>query len=110
VNNSPEEDLSEILNRIEEAISNNMFIYSSFSEVPKAMLRDNMVRASLDMETVSTKGWQKTRLIRTVDMIISGSVTKDDSGMTIETTVNTANGNIILSQINKVRKKKNIKI
>ncbi|MBW1644646.1 MAG: hypothetical protein JRJ76_17650, partial [Deltaproteobacteria bacterium] len=107
VNNSPEEDLSEVLNRIEEAISNNMFIYSSFSEVPKAMLRDNMVRASLDMETVS--GWQKTRLIRTVDMIISGSVTKDDSGMTIETTVNTANGNIILSQINKVRKKKNIK-
>ena len=109
VNNSPGEDLSEVLNRIEEAISNNMFIYSSFSEVPKAMLRDNMVRASLDMETVSTKGWQKTRLMRTVDMIISGSVTKDDSGMTIETTVNTANGNIILSQINKVRKKKNIK-
>ncbi|MBW2607068.1 MAG: PEGA domain-containing protein [Deltaproteobacteria bacterium] len=109
VNNSPEEDLSEVLNRIEEAISNNMFIYSSFSEVPKAMLRDQMMRARLDMETVSTKGWQKTRLMRTVDMIVSGSVTKDDSGMTIETTVNTADGNIILSQINKVRKKKNIK-
>jgi len=109
VNNSPEEDLSEVLNRIEEAISNNMFIYSSFSEVPKAMLRDKMTQTSLDMETVSTKGWQKTRLMRTVDMIISGSVTKDDSGTTIETTVNTANGKIILSQINKVRKKKNIK-
>jgi len=109
VNNSPEEDLSEVLNRIEEAISNNMFIYSSFSEVPKAMLRDKMTQTSLDMETVSTKGWQKTRLMKTVDMIISGSVTKDDSGTTIETTVNTANGKIILSQINKVRKKKNIK-
>ncbi|HUT43532.1 MAG TPA: PEGA domain-containing protein [Desulfobacterales bacterium] len=109
VNNSPEEDMSEVLNRIEEAISNNMFIYSSFSEVPKAMLRDQMMQASLDMETVSTKGWQKTRLMRTVDMIVSGSVTKDDSGITIETTVNTANGNIILSQINKVRKEKNIK-
>lgn len=109
VNNSPEEDLSEVINRVEEAISNNMFIYSSFSEVPKAMLRDKMTQTSLDMETVSTKGWQKTRLMRTVDMIISGSVTKDDSGMTIETTVNTANGKIILSQINKVRKKKNIK-
>ena len=109
VNNSPEEDLSEVLNRIEEAISNNMFIYSSFSEVPKARLRDQMMQASLDMETVSTKGWQKTRLMRTVDMIVSGSVTKDDSGMTIETTVNTANGKIILSQINRVRKKKNIK-
>ena len=109
INNSPEEDLSEVLNRIEEAISNNMFIYSSFSEVSKAALRDRMSRVNLDMETVSTKGWQKTRLMRTVDMIISGSVTKDDSGITIETTVNTADGNIILSQINKVRKKKNIK-
>ncbi len=109
VNNSPEEDLSEVLNRIEEAISNNMFIYSSFSEVPKARLRDQMMQASLDMETVSTKGWQKTRLMRTVDMIVSGSVTKDDSGITIETSVNTANGKIILSQINRVRKKKNIK-
>ncbi len=109
VNNSPEEDMSEVLNRIEEAISNNMFIYSSFSEVTKAMLRDKMMQTSIDMETASTKGWQKTRLMRTVDMIVSGSVTKDDSGMTIETTVNTANGNIILSQINKVRKKKNIK-
>jgi len=86
-----------------------MFIYSSFSEVTKAMLRDKMMQASIDMETASTKGWQKTRLMRTVDMIVSGSVTKDDSGMTIETTVNTADGNIILSQINKVRKKKNIK-
>jgi len=109
VNNSPEEDLSEVINRVEEAISNNMFIYSSFSEVPKAALRDKMTQGSLDMETVSTKGWQKTRLMRTVDMIISGSVTKDDSGTTIETTVNTADGNIILSQINKVRKQKNIK-
>jgi len=109
VNNSPEEDLSEILNRIEEAISNNLFIYSSFSEVPKAKLREKMVQASLDMETVSTKGWQRTRLMRTVDMIISGSVTKGDSGMTIETSVNTADGKIILSQINRVRKKKNIK-
>ncbi|MCP4367948.1 MAG: PEGA domain-containing protein [Deltaproteobacteria bacterium] len=109
INNSPEEDLSEVLNRIEEAISNNMFIYSSFSEVSKAALRGKMSQANLDMETVSTKGWKKTRLMRTVDMIISGSVTKDDSGTTIETTVNTADGNIILSQINKVRKKKNIK-
>jgi tetratricopeptide (TPR) repeat protein len=108
VNNSPEEDMSEVINRTEEAISNNMFIYSSFSEVSKAMLRDQMMQASLDMETVSTKGWQKTGLMRSVDMIVSGSVTKDDSGMTIETTVNTANGNIILSQINKVRKEKNI--
>jgi tetratricopeptide (TPR) repeat protein len=41
-------------------------------------------------------------------MMISGSVTKADQGMTIETTVIAANGNILFSQINKARKKKNV--
>jgi tetratricopeptide (TPR) repeat protein len=109
VNNTPEEDLTEILNSIEEAISNDLFKYSGFKEVPKPKLREQMLQASLDMETVSTKGWQKTPLIRSVDLMIAGSVTKDDQGMTIETTVMTADGKIILSQINKATKKKYIK-
>ena len=41
-------------------------------------------------------------------MIIAGSVTKDSGRMTIETTVNFSDGNTILSQINKVRKKEHI--
>jgi tetratricopeptide (TPR) repeat protein len=109
VNNTPEEDLTEILNSVEESISNDLFTYSGFKEVPKPKIREQMLQASLDMETVSTEGWQKTSLVRSVDVIIAGSVTKDDQGMTIETTVMTADGKIILSQINKARKKKYIK-
>lgn len=109
VNNSPEEDLSELINRIEEAVGSNLFLYSIFREVPKSKLREKMLQASLDMETAATKGWQKTRLIRSVDMIVAGSVTKDDLGMTLETTVITADGNTILSQINRVRQEKFIK-
>jgi len=108
-NNTPDVDLSNILNRIEEAVSNNLFIYSSFSKVPGEELRKKIKKSNLSLETITTKGWQKTRLIRTVDMIISGSVTKDDKGMTIETKVNTADGKIILSQINKAEKEKYIK-
>ncbi len=108
VNNSPDEDLSDILGQIEAAISTNLFAYGCFREVPKSQLREMMMQAGLDMETVSTKGWQHTPLIRSVDMMISGSVTKADQGMTIETTVIAANGNILLSQINKARKKQNI--
>jgi len=108
VNNTPEEDLSEILSMIEKSLSDNLSIYSSLLEVSKAKLREEMLQASLDMETVSTKGWQNTPLIRSVDMIIAGSVSKDDQGMTIETTVNFADGNVILSQINKANKKKEI--
>ncbi|NVL92444.1 MAG: PEGA domain-containing protein [Desulfobacterales bacterium] len=108
INNTPEEDLSEILSMIEKSLSDNLSIYSSLLEVPKPKLREEMLQTSLDMETASTKGWQNTRLIRSVDMIIAGSVSKDDQGMTIETTVNFADGNAILSQINKVNKKKEI--
>ena len=108
INNTPEEDLSDILNMIEKTLSDNLSIYSSLLEVPKAKLREEMLRASLDMEIVATKGWQNTPLIRSVDMIIAGSVSKGDQGMTIETTVNFSDGNTILSQINKVNKKKKI--
>jgi tetratricopeptide (TPR) repeat protein len=108
VSNSPDEDLSDLLDQIEAAVGSNLFTYGCFQEVPKPRLRDMMLQAGLDMETVSTKGWQHKPLIRSVDMIITGSVTKADQGMTIETTVIAANGKILLSQINKARKKKNV--
>jgi len=108
VNNTPGEDLSEILSMIEKSLSDNLSIYSCLLEVPKSKLREGMLESSLDMQTAATQGWQQTPLIRSVDMIIAGSVTKDGAGMTIETTVNFSNGNTILSQINKVSKKEHI--
>ena len=108
VNNTPEEDLSEILSTIERSLSDSLSTYSSLLEVPKPKLREEMLESSLDMETVATQGWKHTPLIRFVDMIIAGSVTKDGGRMTIETTVNFSDGNTILSQINKVNKKKHI--
>ena len=108
VNNSPDEDLSDVLVQIEDAMSTNLFMYGCFREVPKSELRNLMMHNSLDMETISTKGWQHTPLVRSVEMMISGSVTKTGDGMTIETTVIAADGNIVLSQINKARKKKNV--
>ena len=108
VNNTPEEDLADVVGTIEKAIGDNLFIYGSFVEVPKAKLRQAMMNASLDLETMSTKGWRQTKLIDTVDMIISGSVTKNDQGITIESTVNFSDGNTLLSQINKVMKKKQV--
>ena len=108
VNNTPEEDLAEVVSTIEKAIGDNLFIYGSFVEVPKAKLRQAMMNASLDLETMSTTGWRQTKLIDTVDMIISGSVTKNDQGITIESTVNFSDGKPLLSQINKVMKKKQV--
>jgi tetratricopeptide (TPR) repeat protein len=83
-------------------------MYGCFREVPKSQLREMMLHNSLDMETVATKGWQHAPLIKSVDMMISGSVTKVDQGINIETTLIAADGNIVLSQINTARKKKNV--
>jgi hypothetical protein len=58
VSNSPDEDLSDIIGQIEAAVSNNLFAYGCFHEVPKPQLREMMLQAGLDMETVSTKGYQ----------------------------------------------------
>jgi tetratricopeptide (TPR) repeat protein len=109
VNNSPEENLSEVIERVEQILSNQMFAFAGFREVPKPALKNMMLQAGLDMETAATKGWQNSKLANSVDMIIVGSVTKEGQAITIESTVITADGTIILSQINTARLEKYLK-
>jgi tetratricopeptide (TPR) repeat protein len=94
---------------LEESVAANLFQYNSFREISKSSLKNSMLQLGLDLETISTKGWQKTALINTVDAVIFGSVTEQDQGMVVETTVITADGKIILSQINRARKKENVR-
>jgi len=108
VNNSPQEDLSEVTSTVEKGISDNLFIYGSFVAVPKEKLRKSMLDAKFDLQTMATRGWKGTPLLQTADVIISGSVSKDGQGFAIESTVNAANGQTILSQLNKVSKKKDL--
>lgn len=107
--NAPEEDLTNILCKTEEAVSNSFLGYPSFRMVPTAKLRKDIKTAKLDMETITTKGWQKTALIRTVDMIILGSVATDQREVTIETKVYASGGKLILSQIDIAKREKDIK-
>ena len=109
VNNSPETDLSLMIEQIEDEVANNFKRFASFRTVAKKRLRDSMLATGLDMETAATKGWQNTPLIRLVDMVILGSVSKGDSGFTIETSVLTSDGNMMLSQISRARSAKEIK-
>ena len=108
INNSPGKDLAAVLEQVASDVRANLFLYKSFSEVPREKLREMMVKENLDMQTLSTKGWQHTPLIKTVDMIVSGSVTQDERGFTIETSLTTADGKILLSQINTARQKRDI--
>lgn len=107
--NTPDEDITDQLLRIEEAVSNNLFSYLSFQEVPAEKLREKMKKAKIDTKRMTSEGWQGTSLIKTVDMIILGSVAQDGEEMTIETKVYTSGGKLILSQINTAEKDRDIK-
>src|SRR5712691_11590379 len=60
-------------------------------------------RVKLGIDRITTKGWQDTPLRRTVDMIVLGSVAKDDKGFVIEAKFYTSGGQLILSQITRAR-------
>jgi hypothetical protein len=67
-----------------------------------------MKQARLSIEKITTKGWRETPLRKTVDMIILGSVAKDDKGFLIETKFYTSGGRLILSQLNRAPSASNI--
>lgn len=104
VSNTPDEDLTITLSEIEDAVGNNLHGYLSFRVVPNTTLRKKIKAAKLNMKRITTKGWQETRLLRTVDMIILGSVAKDQNELTIETKVYISDGTLVLSQINIAKK------
>ena len=108
VSNTPGADLSGIITRTEQAVGNNLFRYSSFREVPTKKLQDALKRSKMSIQRATTKGWNRSRLRRTVDMIVIGSVAQDGSGYLIETKFYTSSGNLILSQITRARSAKGI--
>lgn len=103
VSNSPGADLQDFLTRTEEAVSAQLYKYSAFREVPPATLRAAMKKAKLPIEKATTRGWQNTPVAASVDMIVVGSVTKDDKGYLIETRFHTASGKPVLSLIERVK-------
>ena len=107
-NNTPDADLGAILASVEEAVRTQLFQHQSFREVPKQQLRGLMRQNNLNMETISTKGWGHTKMVDSVDMLVSGSVSQTGQGYAIETTVTTVEGKTLLSQLNTARKSSEI--
>lgn len=96
-------DLKEIATQAESAVSSQLFKYTVFREVPSAELEAEVKRVKLSIDRITTKGWQDTPLRRTVDMIVLGSVAKDEKGFVIEAKFYTSSGQLILSQITRAR-------
>lgn len=103
VSNSPNVDLKEVLTQTEASLAAQLFKYTCFSEVPSQTLQADMKQAKLSIEKITATGWRETPLKKTVDMIILGSVAKDEKGLLIETKFYTLGGKLILSHMTRAK-------
>ena len=103
VSNTPNVDLKEVLSQAEASAAAQLFKYSCFREVPSETLRADMKAAKLSIEKITANGWRETPLKKTADMIILGSVAKDEKGLLLETKFYTSGGKLILSQITRAK-------
>ena len=99
VGNTPNVDLKAVLAQTEEALEGQLFKFDCFKKVPSKTLQADMKKAKLGIDKITTKGWRETPLKQTVDMIVLGSVAKDDQGFLIETKFYASGGKLIHSQL-----------
>jgi tetratricopeptide (TPR) repeat protein len=99
VSNTASVDLKDVLSQTEASVAAQLFKYSCFREVPSQTLQAEMKQAKLSIEKITATGWHDTPLKKTVDMIIVGSIAKDEKGFLIETKFHTSGGKLILSQM-----------
>ena len=103
VGNTPGVDLKDIAAQAEQALATQLFKFPAFREVPPEKLQAEINQRKLGIDRITTKGWQDTPLRASVDMIVLGSVAKEDSGYLVEVKFHTANGKIIYSEIARAR-------
>src|SRR5213082_1303610 len=103
VGNTPGVDLKEVAAQAEQALATQLFKFPAFREVPGERLQAEVNQRKLSIDRITTKGWQDTPLRASVDMIVLGSVAKDDGGYLVEVKFHTANGKIIFSEIARAR-------
>ena len=99
VGNTPNVDLKDALAQTETAVAAQLFKNACFREVPSKTLQSDMKLAKLNIDKIIVKGWATTALRKSVDMIIVGSIAKDEKGFLIEAKFYTAGGKLLLSQI-----------
>ncbi len=103
VGNTPGVDLTDVARKTADAVTAELFRSSAFRQVPSKTLQTTMKKARLSIEKATTKGWQSTPLAGEVDLIVLGSVAKDEQGYLIETKLYGASGKQILSLVRHAR-------
>ena len=108
IGNTPGVDLKDIAAQAEQSLGNQLFRFPAFREVPTQTLQAEINQRKLNIDRIVTKGWQDTPLRATVDMIVLGSVAKDDDGYLTEIRFHSASGKVIFSEIGRARSARGI--
>src|SRR5262249_16336301 len=108
VGNTRGVDLKDVAAQAEQSLSTQLFKFPAFREVPRETLQAEIKQRKLNIDRITTKGWQDTPLRATVDMIVLGSVAKDDDGYLTEVKFHTASGKVIFSEIGRARSARGI--
>ncbi|TMH98755.1 MAG: hypothetical protein E6H39_08960, partial [Betaproteobacteria bacterium] len=108
VGNTPGVDLTEVAAQTEQALAAQLFKFPGFREVPSERLQAEIKQRKLNIDRIAAKGWQDTPLRASVDMIVLGSVAKDDDGYLAEAKFHTASGKVIFSEIARARSARGI--
>ncbi|MDH4163493.1 MAG: PEGA domain-containing protein [Nitrospirota bacterium] len=106
--NTPNVDLKEVVAQTEDALTAQLFKYSCFREVPSKTLHAEVKAARVKIDKITAKGWRETPLKKKVDMIVMGSVAKDDQGFLVEVKFITSGGKIVHSQLARAKREKDI--
>ena len=108
VGNTPNADLKDVLVQTEQAVAGQLFKYSCFREVPTPALQAAMKSARTSVDRIQSKGWREAALRMTVDMIVLGSVAKDDQGYLIEAKFIGSSGKLIHSELARAHRERDI--
>lgn len=106
--NTPNVDLKAVVSQTEEALAAQLFKYSCFKEVPSKTLQADVKSARVKVDKLVPKGWKETPLRKKVDMIVLGSVAKDDQGYLIEAKFISSGGKVVHSQLARAKREKDI--
>ncbi len=97
--NTPGVDLKDVALQTQTAIRTQLFKQSVFREVPGETLDKEIKSANLNIAQMVSKGWQQSKLQSMVDMVVVGSVAKDEKGLLIEAKFHSSSGKLIYSQV-----------
>lgn len=101
VSNTSGEDISSVLSKVKQKLENELFSESkAFVQIQNAKLVKLVRDSKLSLDRLKTRGWNKNRLSRSLDLLVLGSIGRnDDNDFIIEVNFHRKDGTLVMSHV-----------